>query len=167
MSVFGAIVTEALRSCVLNPNVRVGSRSRYPKLQPSRHCKTHTRNDALEKSHCGLYLAATVHFLRPPCMPNSPGHSNCSVDDQFRRPTSGWVEPQIDARFFFFFFFIFFSSLSPSLSLLVSLAGCLCHYTCCSNQPTSHRKRNAIMPGKEEGTLCNCSYTGYRNTSAP
>lgn len=30
VSVFGAIVTETLSSCVLNPNVRVGSRSRYP-----------------------------------------------------------------------------------------------------------------------------------------
>lgn len=35
---------------------------------------THTEWRVRVKSHCGLYLVATVHFLRPPCRPYSSGH---------------------------------------------------------------------------------------------
>jgi hypothetical protein len=93
-----------LRSCVLNPNVRVESRSRYhPNDSPCRHCKTHMRNDTLEreKSHCGLYLAATVHFLWPPCMLKSPVHSYCFLDDQFRRPTSAGLNHKLTILLFY------------------------------------------------------------------
>ncbi len=72
VSAFGAIVTVYhYRSCVLNPNVRVESRSRYPNDSPCRHCKTHTRNDTL-----GRERNPTAVYTQPPLY-TSYGHLAC------------------------------------------------------------------------------------------
>ena len=99
VSAFRAIVTVTLRSCVLNPNVRVGSRSRYPNDTPLSSLPKHTRGMTRQKGK-----NPTAVYTQPPLY-TSYGHLLCQsrpspVTVLFMTSFVGWVEPQIDARSF-------------------------------------------------------------------